>query len=81
MSRMISERRAQSPGGRSKRAQFDASLQLLHAMGLSERATDYCRQQARIRHCLPHQLAAEMVESEVIEVMQTLSRFEGLPGV
>jgi hypothetical protein len=56
------ERRDNSPAGRWNRAQFDASLQLLRMLHLSDSALDYFRRHARQAHRLPHELLKEVVE-------------------
>lgn len=57
-----SERRDRSPEGIARRAQFEASLELLADLGLSPHALEYYRQLARKKRTLPHQLVRAMAE-------------------
>jgi hypothetical protein len=56
------ERRDVSPAGLWNREQFEASLGLLTALGLSPPLIEYYRERARETGRLPHELVAELVE-------------------
>lgn len=64
MSRLRShaERRDTSPAGAWNREKFEASLGLLHALGLPLSVIEYYRERARRTQQLPHELIAEIVE-------------------
>lgn len=57
--RSRAERRDTSPAGAWNREQFEASLGLLHALGLSFPIVEYYRRRARDTGQLPHELVAE----------------------
>jgi hypothetical protein len=61
------ERRDTSPSGTWTRKQIDASLRQLRDLGLSNRAVDYFRTQARDKQRLPYVLMLETVEDLVRE--------------
>jgi len=73
------ERRDISPVGKRNRAQFEASVQLLHDLGLSPRATEYFKRRARRTRQLPHELLVEFVEEALLQlaVAETTSRLSG----
>jgi hypothetical protein len=56
------ERRDTSPAGAWNRDKFEASLGLLHALGLPLAVIEYYRERARRTGQLPHELVAEVVE-------------------
>ncbi|HKX19726.1 MAG TPA: hypothetical protein VJT33_17125 [bacterium] len=56
------ERRDTSPAGLWNRDKFEASLGLLHALGLPLRVIEYYRERARDTQDLPHELVARVVE-------------------
>ena len=56
------ERRDTSPAGRWNRDKFDASLGLLHALGLPLRVIEYYRRRARRTRQLPHEIVADVVK-------------------
>jgi hypothetical protein len=56
------ERRDTSPAGVWNREKFEASLGLLHALGLSRSVIEHYRARARDTDQLPHELVATMVE-------------------
>lgn len=58
----ITERRDTSPAGIWNRDKFEASLGLLHALGLPLRVIEYYRERARYTDELPHELVARVVE-------------------
>lgn len=60
------DRRDTSPAGAFNRAQFDASLQILHMLHLSNRALEHFRRRARGTHRLPHELLKDAVEGMVL---------------
>ncbi len=57
------ERRDTSPAGVWNRDKFEASLGLLHALGLPLRVIEYYRARARDTSQLPHEIVAEVVEN------------------
>jgi hypothetical protein len=61
--RSYPERRDRSPAGAWNREQFEASLGLLHALGLPLAVIEYYRERARDTQQLPHELVAEVVEN------------------
>ena len=56
------ERRDTSPAGSWNREKFDASLGLLHALGLPLAVIEYYRERARRTNRLPHEMVAEAAE-------------------
>lgn len=73
------ERRDTSPAGQWNRGQFEASIRTLRTLGLSGRAIEHFRRQARIRRQLPHELLVEFVEGAMLEisVIDMVSRLSG----
>jgi hypothetical protein len=57
------ERRDRTPAGIARRTQFEASLQLLAALGLSPDTIEYYRRLARKKRTLPHQLVRAIAEN------------------
>lgn len=57
------ERRDTSPAGRARRAQFEASLQVLVALELSAGTVEYYRRLARKKRTLPHLLIRALAEN------------------
>ena len=55
------ERRDTSPAGVWNREKFEASLGLLHALGLPLPVIEYYRERARRTGQLPHEIIAEVV--------------------
>jgi hypothetical protein len=56
------ERRDTSPAGAAGRTQFEESLRLLAALGLSPQAIDHYRRAAGEARRLPHEMVREMAE-------------------
>ncbi|MHB8730341.1 MAG: hypothetical protein ACYDAB_00915 [bacterium] len=56
------ERRDISPAGVWNRDKFEASLGLLHALGLPLAVIEHYRERARHTRRLPHEIVAEVVE-------------------
>ena len=65
--RRLVERRDTSPAGTWNRDKFEASLGLLHALGLPFRVIEYYRNRARDTQQLPHEIVAEVVEKATPE--------------
>jgi hypothetical protein len=59
------ERRDTSPAGEWNRDKFEASLGLLHALGLSLPSIEYYRRRARETQQLPHEIVALIIEETV----------------
>lgn len=56
------ERRDTSPAGVWNRDKFEASLGLLHALGLPRAVIEYYRERARHTSQLPHEIVAEIIK-------------------
>lgn len=56
------DRRDMSPRGAARRARFDASLDLLRALGLADEMVEHYRRLARKTRKLPHELVRTVVE-------------------
>lgn len=56
------ERRDTSPAGAWNREKFEASLGLLHALGLPFQIIEYYRERARRTRQLPHEIVADVIE-------------------
>ncbi|HET7264476.1 MAG TPA: hypothetical protein VFL28_07400 [bacterium] len=64
-SRRFPERRDTSPAGVWNREQFEASLGLLHALGLPHGVIEHYRELARETGRLPHEFVADLVREAV----------------
>ncbi len=64
-SRRLPERRDTSPAGVWNREQFEASLGLLHALGLPLSVIEHYRELARETGRLPHELIADLARETV----------------
>lgn len=60
--RPLVDRRDRSPAGVWNRDKFEASLGLLHALGLPLRLVEYYRARARRTGRLPHEIVADVVK-------------------
>ena len=65
------------PLGGARRRQFDGSLSLLRAMGLSPVAIEHYRQRARKTHRLPHEFVCAMAESAARAALTTVLVMNG----
>lgn len=73
------ERRDMSLRGVARRAQFDASLDVLRTFGLSDEAIEHYRHLARKMRKLPHELVRDIAEGAA-GVAFVLSSVRGRPA-
>jgi hypothetical protein len=65
MAKSRRERRDVSPAGDWNRSRFETSMKLLHVIGLSANAIDFCQRRARETQRLPHEILRELFEDTI----------------